>query len=223
MPALPDAPQVYRVDFHHLESGDPSLANRSFWKFSGSGASVSDMDTFATYVSTSWGSALKSLANDSVELKEVVCTDLTSATSSRGSWTGTIAGTRGSDLLPDGVCTLLNFSVSRRYRGGKPRMYPPWGNDSDLASGSAWSSGFIGDVNAGWAAFTALMIGHDIGATSITEQVNVSYYAGVEPPITLPSGRVKQANAPRTATEVDQIVSYACNPIPGSQRRRYRA
>lgn len=223
MPALPDAGNVVRLDFKHSEGVDLALGNRTFWKFSGSGPSISNMNDLAGFAEGFWSSYLKPLAPNEVNLIEIVATDLTSPMASRGQWNGSVAGTRGSGSLPINDVVLLNFEVLRRYRGGKPRIYAPWGTSADLATDATWNTTMIGDVNAGWTSFRGGFIGQGFGSCAITEQVNVSYYEGfdsVQNPVTK---RWRNIPTPRTTPQIDVIPAFSCNPFVGSQRRRIRA
>lgn len=223
MPALPDAGNVVRLDFHHTEGADPALSNRTFWKFSGSGPSISNMNDLAGFAEGFWSSYLKPLAPDSITLVGITTTDLTAPTASRGQWTGAVAGTRGSAILTINDVALLNFEVLRRYRGGKPRMYAPWGVEGDLLTDATWTSAFVTAVETGWTDFRGGFIGQGFGSCAITEQVNVSYYEGfasVQNPVTM---RWRNIPTLRSTPQIDVIPAFSCNPFVGSQRRRIRA
>lgn len=225
MPALPDVPSVIRVDFKHTEDEDPGLGNRFFYKYSGGAPAPSDLNSFATQLSEWWGDYLAELAHSVVTLVSIVVTDLTSPTSARGEWAGSVSGTRSSTPLPVNDCALQNYTIARRYRGGKPRTYSPWGTVADLESGSVtrWGSSFVTLCDSQWSTYESHVIGAGMGPASPTEQVNVSYYSGflsVQDPITL---RWRNIPTPRSAAVVDAITAHALNPIVGSQRRRLRA
>lgn len=224
MVALPNAPQVIRVDFHHSLQADLNISTRTFWRYTSNAPSIADMNTLASHVATQWNTNLAPLAPTQVILTEVVVTDLTSASSARGSAAVSHAGTRGSNPNTINDTLLLNFEVARRYRGGKPRTYNPWGVEGDIGSAQQWAAAFITAAENGWSAFQTNMTGFDFGATQLGAQCNVSFYEGVNLPITLPSGRVKQSSAVRSGNAlVDTITSFSANPYIGSQRRRVRA
>lgn len=223
MVALANVPEVIRVDFHHTEGPDPGLQNRTFWNYSSNAPSIADLNQLATDIAGFWNVDFTGLAHPDVALKEIVCTDLTSPTAARGTWTGNQVGGRTGAALPDNCCTLLNFQIARRYRGGKPRIYAPWGTVTDLLDPDHWTSAFVALVNNQWASFAGNMNGHIVGATQLHSQQSVSYYSGLNlPPVTLPSGRVKNSSKARATTTPDPITSHSCNPIIGSQRRRLR-
>ena len=160
---------------------------------------------------------------DSTSLEEVFIQDLSSASGGEGaSGTGSV-GTRGSGELPVGVCVLVNYAIQRRYRGGKPRSYFPFGIQSDLLDGSSWSGAAIAAFHAGVQGFITGMIGQVAGSTTISDLVNVSYYDGVittTPPWRGPG--FKYPRALRAVPVVDTITSSAVAAKPGSQRRRYQ-
>jgi hypothetical protein len=189
-------PSTLRIDLRHSEGGDPGIANRYFMGYTGAAPSDGDLVTYAASTSPSSG---------------------------RGVWSGSHAGTRSGTAMPINACMLINFQLGRRYRGGKPRIYAPWGVTADLNTPEKWSSSFVSASTAAWIAFITNTSGVLAGGTSVAGQENVSYYAGVEPPITLPSGRVKQASKVRPGPIApDPITSVAANPLVGSQRRRVR-
>jgi hypothetical protein len=118
------------------------------------------------------------------------------------------------------VAVLVNYLISRRYRGGKPRAYLPWGDAGQLTSRQSWSGTFVTAVDSAFSTFYAAVIGLSAGSTTITDHVNVSYYDGftvVTDPVT---HRARNVPTLRGTPIVDVILSFAANPRPGSQRRR---
>lgn len=223
MPALPPAPQVLRFDLAHSWDEDPHLTSRFFSKYTGGAPSPSDCVNFATNVATVWAAQLAPLATTLVHLIGVTCTDLTSGSASAGSVTVSHAGTRSGQNLTINDCAVLNFQIARRYRGGKPRMYGPWGVAGDLADSNTWGGAFIAAVEAAWNTFYA-DLDTTFGTTVRGGQVNVSYYEGfasVQNPVTK---RWRNIPTPRTGNAVvDNIQSNSCSKFVGSQRRRVRA
>jgi hypothetical protein len=224
MPALPPVPQIIRVDLVHHEAGDLGLSNRYFMGYTGTPPADSDLIQFTAGVAAAWATYLAPLAPGVVTLTNVIATDLSSDTAARGEWTGAHQGSNGGAAVTENTCVLLNFHIRRRYRGGKPRMYAPWGAVTDLLNDQQWLASFTTLVDTSWANFITNTQGILPGGTSVAGQYNVGYYHGVEPPITLPSGRVKQANKPLPGPIVpDPITSHATSNFLGTQRRRIRA
>jgi hypothetical protein len=222
MPALPDVPSVVRINLDFALSETLRGGVRQFWSFSGGPPSIANLEQLATDVSTTYDSEFAPLTPANYALKEVVCTDLTSDTSAQGLWSGTVQGTRSGANLPEDVAVLQSFTIARRYRGGKPRTYWPFGTITDLsADGTVWDTELITAVTDAWNTFKAdLLALTGIGIT-ITDHVNVSYYSGfasVQNPVTK---RWRNIPTPRTGDAVvDGITGFVVDSFPGSQRRR---
>src|SRR6202035_2060315 len=117
-------------------------------------------------------------------------------------WPGSTPAARSGAELPINDVALLNFTISRRYRGGKPRTYNPWGAQPDLTSSQRWGSSFITECESKWAAFVAEWQAFSEGTMVIGVQKNVSFYSGfasVQNPVTK---RCSNIPTPRT-TAVD--------------------
>lgn len=222
MPALPPVTDVVRVDMAHTWDEDPHLTNRFYIDFTGGAPSEATMNQFATDVVNSWVSNLAPLCNELIHLVSVVTTDLTSDTANRGEQTVSHAGTRSGQNLTINDCAVMNFQIARRYRGGKPRLYGPWGVAGDLADSNTWGGSFITACEDAWTAFMAALV-VDHAGTSFEVQQNVSYYSGfasVQNPVTK---RWSNIPTPRTEAVHDDIISVSLSKYIGSQRRRVRA
>lgn len=223
MPPLPAVPGVLRVQFKHSSSLDLDVLNRVFMQYTGTWPTSANLSTMAATVFTAWGTDLKALAPNAVTLEEVVIQDLTSSSAGVGLHTGSTAGTRGTSLIPAASSALVNLSVARRYRGGKPRVYLPYGVSADLNGTQNWTTAFQGALLTGWNAWIAAIIAAAPGGTTITQQVNVSYYEGftvVTNPVT---GRARNVPTLRSSPVVDAVVASAVSLVIASQRRRNRA
>lgn len=223
MPTPPSVSKVVRIDMAHSWDGDPHLANRSFWTYTGSDPTVPNMNDLAGFFEGFWASYLAPLASSTIHLIEIVATDLTSPTASRGIWTGSTAGSRSGFPMSINDCVVLNFGISRRYRGGKPRIYGPWGCIADLDTSQIWGSSFVSAVESGWTSLHGSAVGQGFGSCAITSQVNVSLYEGfvaAENPVTK---RYRNIPTYRDTAVTDTIDTFVCSPFVGSQRRRVRA
>lgn len=159
------------------------------------------------------------LAVATVSLEGVKVIDLSSSSGALGIHSEVAAGSRTGDEGPGSLCVLTNYLITRRYRGGKPRSYWPWGVAQDLSTQQTWDSTLLNAVSTGLAGLFSSVIGLEEGTTTITDHVNVSYYAGFHV-ITTPSGRMKNVSTLRTTPVVDTIVSFGTPARPASQRRR---
>jgi hypothetical protein len=223
MPALPNVPNTVRVDLNWEIGTDLHVGTKFYFQYDGDPPDVSGVLDIGDAVAASWAAHLQDLSRTGIICVETVVTDINSEDGLRAIVPIGENGTLGGAVLPQSICGLVNHTVAARYRGGKPRSYPPIGSADTLASPAQWESSFITSVNAGWAAFTAALIGVEFDTTTLTQYGAVSYYQGVQPPVTLPSGRVKQASKPRTTPAFLPIVTSTLNPNLGTQRRRIRA
>src|SRR5580692_252737 len=146
MPPLPDAGPVVRVRLKHTIGDDFDVLDRFYVGYVGSGPDVLELQTFATAVTTSWSTNLRSMCGAVVVLTEAICTDLSSDTAAEGTSAVSYSGTRSGAALPAANASLINFSIARRYRGGKPRIYLPMGTDTDVASPQTWQPGFLSEL-----------------------------------------------------------------------------
>lgn len=223
MPALPPAPNVIKIEFEYSPGGTLRAGNRIYMAYTGGPPTAANLNTLSSDVSTLFGTDLASLLNEAYGLSEVQCTDLTSDSAAQGLWTGNVPGTRsnGGVNIPISTCVLQNFVIARRYRGGKPKTYWPFGVDSDLTSSAAWSTDLQTAVAAGWTSFLAALIAETGIGCTLTDHVNVSYYSGfasVENPVT---HRWRNIPTPRVGDAVvDIITGNAVRLEIGSQRRR---
>jgi hypothetical protein len=156
----------------------------------------------------------------SQQLTSVNVLDLATSTGAEGQVSNTFAGTRAGTENFANVCVNIAGQIARRYRGGKPRSFPPFGVQADLASPKAWTTTLQTAVNTSWANFITAVSALTQGTTVVGHQLNVSYYQGYGTAVTHPSGRVTQPLKLRTTPVTDQIVTNTMSIRPGSQRRR---
>jgi hypothetical protein len=220
MPALPAAPGVLKITVPMTLEGDPFALNRFFFHYDGTAPTPTQLATFADVVSTAWGARLATLANANVTQQTVNVEDLSSSTGAVANGSTTHVGTRTGAPIAAGSCVMIQFLIARRYRGGKPKIFLPFGVAADLTGSSTWGATFLGNVATGWGQFIA-----DISAAMWTgsltiKHVNVSYYEGftvVTNPIT---HRARNVPTLRGAPVVDTVVGYGTENSVASQRRR---
>jgi hypothetical protein len=153
-------------------------------------------------------------------LTSVLVTDLSDPSGANVSTGAAHAGTRVGGFLPASSCALLNFSLARRYRGGKPRAYLPAGCQPDLGNAQTWTTAFTNAVLAAFRAFRTDVYNSTKSWSATAEQVNISYYHQVlvGPPPT-PPVYVEQV---RPTPVIDVITGESVSSTVGSQRRRLR-
>src|SRR5579875_196304 len=217
MPALPDVPQVIRFRLNWTDDNDANIYNNTFFRYTGSAPSSSDISNLATAVANAYGAQVASWAS-SVHLIGVEATDLTSATAAQGNVTCDFQGTNDSGRLAGGTAVVISYLIARRYRGGKPRNYFPWGSVNDLNSAQQWNTGSVSGWAAAIAAITSSIIGTTVGGTTLADHVNVSYYQGFTVEGGTGGKRAKNVPTLRPTPVVDTIVGRNVLIRPGSQR-----
>lgn len=221
MPPLPAVPNVVHCSFGLTDGSDTTVQATQFFRYSGGPPNATDLNALAADVYNA-GRAWVPLLDNFSALDGVRLTDLSSSTAAQGEFALATPGTRGVDILTGATSALVSYVINRRYRGGKPRNYFPFGIQEDLATRQQWSTGFLTDVDAAMTTYFGDVIGASSGTTTITDHVNVSYYDGftvVTNPIT---GRAKNVPKRRTVPVVDTIVSFGMKGTPATQRRRNR-
>jgi hypothetical protein len=222
MPALPDVPNVLKCAFEFDLIGSLRGGVRMYFQYSGGPPSAANLNTLSTDLADQFGSDLAGHMSEDLSLIAVTVTDLTSATSAEGSWSGSIAGVNAGPPVTVDTAMLMNCHISRRYRGGKPRTYWPFGIAGNLNSDSVtWTSAFITNVTTDWNTFLAAVLAFTGIGCTLTAHVNVSYYQGfasVEDPVT---HRWRNIPTPRSGpVSPDLITGVTFRPEISQQKRR---
>jgi hypothetical protein len=201
---------------------DHSAITRLYVSYTGGPPSPANCATMGANIAASAQTALAALVNNNVTLENVEVTDLTSSMAGQGVGGTPWAGTRGTAMLGPQVALLGNLTIGRRYRGGKPRNYWPFGVSADVSSAGQWTTTFITASNTALRAFFSALTTDGAGCT-IVGLVNVSYFSGftnVTNPIT---GRTHAVPKLRVGgPQQDLVTGVNANPSIGSQRRRAR-
>lgn len=217
-PPLPDTSCV-RVHLIYNQANPGEGGNRFYISYSGSAPTPGNCATFAASVGTEWETHIAPLIAEPYELTEVDVIDITTATGNSGQAFPDVGGSRAGAYLPDSVAINVEFGIARRYRGGKPRMYLPPATEGDLQNQSSWTSAFVSAVNTGVEAFFSGIESFDIGSMGTLQHINLSYYQGYTN-VPIPGERTKVKNNYRAVALHDNIESYSCKAMIGSQRRR---
>lgn len=219
MPALPAVPQVIRNVLHFTLEEDLHAIVRFFILYDGSAPSNSDMATYAANVGVAFDVNLASLMSTQYHCTQCVSTDLTSDTSGEGEDTFDSPGTRSGTTIPASLAALEKLHVNRRYRGGHPRTYWPFGVAADQADAQTWDAGFLTDQATAFALWNSAILSLTPGSAATVGQVNVSYYKGftVHTGVT---GRARNVPTPRATPVIDRITDFSWPAGMASQRRR---
>lgn len=215
---LPDIPCL-RVRLIYTDNDGNEMGNRFYLSYSGSAPTAANCTTLATDIAGSWNTDLSGLVIDTVALTEVDVLDIATNSGLSGQWTGTHQGTNGTSPMSIQCAINVEFGIARRYRGGKPRMFLPTANGSELTGNNRWASGFVSSVSGQVATFFSDVTALSVGAVGTLKHVNLSYYSGFKN-ITNSSGRERAVPTYRATAQHDDVTGYFCKATIGSQKRR---
>jgi len=221
MPSPPPAANVLSVVFGFTIGEDTSAQVKLHALWSGTTPTTAACEGIAANFDGDGATLMEPLMTADRILTSVTIQDLTSLSGASGVYTGVDTGTRAGDELPAEACLIMNHRIARRYRGGKPRSYFPWGAESDLANAQTWTVPFLDDVETGWATFLTNTAGRAaVDGTKVGVLVSLGLHAGftaVTNPIT---GRTRDVPKYSAAASIDPITLSQPNSKIGSQRRR---
>lgn len=221
MPPLQPVPDVLKAQLQWSDSADLDVYNNLFFRFSGGSPSVADAVAIATSLFTA-ATNFQPVCQTSVALTGVTVTDLSSSSAAQGTHNAVATGELSAGPLAGGTALVIGYAIARRYRGGKPRNYFPFGATTSLNTRQQWSTEFVTQCQNVWNSFITAAIGTVGGSTTISAHVNVSYYEGSKVVISPTTGRARNVPIPRAVPQVDTIGGFTVRTIPGSQRRRNR-
>jgi hypothetical protein len=221
MPALPVVPNVLRLEYKQTYSSDLDVLTRTFWVWAGTTPTVGNLNTMAAACAAAYDANLTSLLSTDITLTETTLVALDSLSAAAGSSSASYSGSVGGGVLPAGTCFLVNYQIARRYRGGKPRSYWPFGVADKLNDPQHWTGAWVTDVSTQIGLWATAIEGVAAGGTTISGQCNVSYYAGFAPVQNPVTKRWRNIPTPRVGpVTYDPIIGTTFSPLIASQRRR---
>jgi hypothetical protein len=220
MPALPAPGPVIRVDLHFTVGTDANALTRWFMAYFGSPPAIPALTSFTTALNGYCDDALPPLMHSDTTYTGCTITDLATDTGASLYASESSAGSRDGAALGADVCLLANFTVDRRYRGGKPRGYWPLGTASDLETRQTWTSDFLAAAQTPIENIYGQLTGDEADGCTVGQNVNVSYYGPPNRFLTGSTGRIRTVSTVRTTPILDAAVGPTLNPKLGSQRRR---
>ena len=145
--------------------------------------------------------------------------DIATHAGNSGVWIGSHEGTRAGATPPFQVCFNLQYLIARRYRGGKPKGFFPFGTVTDYQSPVAWEPALVATVQNNFALFIAALAASSFGSFSTVAHVSLSYKSGFTN-VANSSGRERANPTYRPAALVDPVIGYRGHVTFGSQKRR---
>lgn len=221
MAPLPVVPGVLKIELLWDVGADLTAATILHWAYTGTPPTDATAAAIATDVFGFAATDLLPLLSAENELRNCQVTDLSTVSGGQGDVsTGGGTGTRSGAPLGASSAALFSYKILRRYRGGKPRSYFPFGVGNDLTTGLKWTGTFISAAEAAIASLYASISTIVESSCTLTHQVSVSYYSGFTVAINPVTGRARNISTKRVTPLVDQVVQVTCQPSLGSQRRR---
>lgn len=220
MPALPAAPGCVQIKFKGSRTATAVWLSRLYIHYTGTAPTAAQLSSYLTALATNFGTNIIPLIQAATALTELDATDLSSAVGATATLASAQTGTRAGSSLPGQACTVVSYEIARRYRGGHPRGYWPFGADNDITSEQTWGTTFTSAVATGFQNMITSMLGAGWTGAGTLTHVNVSYFSGftvVTNPIT---HRARNVPTLRVSPTVDTISAYVVRPSIGTQRRR---
>lgn len=220
MPALPPAPLTLKVSLGFTLPGDANAMVRFFESYTGTPPTAAQAATFAAATGVAFGTRFDAYMPVGTSQTSVTVEDLNTNTGAVGVDATQHAGTRMGGVLAPGTALMIQYLIARRYRGGKPKSFFPFGVSSDIAAGGGWAGAITTPAATAIVAFYSDVAGLGWTGSGTLSHTNVSYYSGftvVTNPIT---HRARNVPTPRGAPVIDQVIAYAVEPGIASQRRR---
>lgn len=221
MPPLPNIPGVIKIRHRHTIAGDTDVLVIWHWAYTGGPPTDTDCANLADDIAGYYATDMLGLLNGNITFTGIDVTDLSGPSAGFGTVTVSHAGTRSGGDLAAGTAMLVSMPIARRYRGGKPRSYWPWGVSGDLVDQNTWDSTIISAAESLLATYTGQFPGTSQGSTVLSDHVSVSYYEGFTSVLNPITGRTRDVPKVRTgAIPVDPILAYTPSVKVSSQRRR---
>lgn len=165
MPPLPPAQNIVRI---RLKGGNQATVwnNVLYLQYVPPAPAVADLTTLMNGIATAWLTNFAPLCNVSTALTGIDAADLTSSLASTGSISTSQVGTRAGQAMPASVACVASWLINRRYRGGHPRSYFPFGIITDTQNGRQWTPAFVTAALAGVRGFRTALNALTTGTTS---------------------------------------------------------
>lgn len=204
---LPPVPNCIKASINwQLDVNLGAMSNLHFL-YTGGHPSGSDCAGLAADIQAAAVTEFKPLIPSIVKLGLVTVTDIDSTSGAQGTGGSITAGTRTGSSNDAASSVVMQHNIARRYRGGKPRSYAPFGVNADYNTMGTWQPTFLNTCASNWNAFITTCLAASVGTTVLAQYVNVSYFSG---------------KALRPTPHTDPIVTTTARTRVGSQRRRLK-
>jgi hypothetical protein len=221
MPELPAVPNACRVSLLWTDGNDNDLLTRLYFAYAGTPPDGETCELLAEDIRVPMVTRFQSFLNIQSYIRGVDFVDLSSVDGASGTALGApTVGTRTGNYLPAGAAVLVNHTIARRYRGGKPRSYLPLFTAPDMNGPSKWDVTAQANLQTAFRAFQTDVAAISELGTALAGPISISYFNGYAAPRPRSNGHLMYPSARRPTPHVDPILSSSVNSKPGSQRRR---
>jgi hypothetical protein len=220
MPALPDVAKVIKVALVFSDGLNDDIVTRFYLQYSGTAPGATELNTFCSDVDGQFAAHLADQMTEELTLIRIEAIDLTTTSSAEGSWVGAEAGTGTDPPVPVDVCVVSSYKIARRYRGGHPRGYWPFGTSGQLETLQTWTEAFISNLHDVMNTFFTNVRAATWTGAGTLEHVNVSYFEGFTVVTDPTTGRARNVPTVRATPVVDIVTSRIERIRIGTQRRR---
>lgn len=221
MPPLPYVAGVLKVSHHFTIGVDTNAMVRLHHGYSGPAPSDATCLGMSLALYTYAAEDLVALFPATTQYTKCEVLDLSGPTAGYGETVSATAGTLSGEAIGAGSAFLVSNPIARRYRGGKPRSYWPFGSGGVLLNANTWETGFASSVLSALDTFRSHTETVAGDGTSIINWCSVSYYAGFTSVLNPITGRTKDVPKVRTGSiPVDVILEFVPSVKVASQRRR---
>jgi hypothetical protein len=214
---------VIRVDTGFSISGDNVTKSRWFVNYVTGPPSSANLDTCAAALDVYAADNFPAMMDSDTTYTGTELMDLSSDSGAIGAAATPAVGTRGGNPLPASAALVADYKILRRYRGGHPKNFLPWGSSDDLTTAQTWAADFIAPATAVWAGYRDTLIGNLVGAIQFESQVSVHYFEGYTLGPASSGGFRKRIPTPVDPPTFDNVVATSYRVTVGSQRRRLTA
>jgi hypothetical protein len=220
MAALPNVAKTVQVSLVHQYGPSPDVVTRFFVQYAGTSPDPTDLDGFGDSINAAWVTNVAPSCPTVVGLIQTNLVDLNSSTGSVSERPIGASGTRTGDELPADVSVVAAYLIRRRYRGGHPRGYWPFGVQGDLSTAVEWEDASVIDFLGSVTGFFTDVLAAGWGGAGTLTHVNVSYYEGFRVVVDPVTGRARNVPVVRTPPLRDLVTGVVVRSRIGTQRRR---
>lgn len=214
-------PGGLKISFQFQYGLDTTCFSHMTFKYSSGPPTPTQIQQVADSAHAGWVTNVKPVHHSSVALTNIVATDLSDPSTPQGLWAGSEVGTATGGVLPASTCVLINMKLARRYRGGHPRMYWPWGTDADLQGPQTWLPASITKFQTAFSGLSNKIASDSTWSSPLLANASISYYHQSTWHGDDQTGHY-QVPTPRVPPLLEVATGFSYPVTLGSQRRRIR-